>query len=550
MRRIFTWFSSLFQTVVAWILPAWEQRGAVKSGTGGRVLRRILHVLVVVVIVLLLFYLNYRLRLENWIPRAPYLRKSWLPILFLLLYLLGWLVVLLIRVLSGRETARTFPDIDRAWIEAMEALERAHLRLIDLPLFLVLGQPEDNERNLFQDVQLVVPQTPSRADAPLHVFASRDGIWITCPGASLLGLHAAVLARKISLTADQGGAAAGAAEQPDVDDTEEAMKTLSPTRAGAVVSNIKDIRLRADLENRELTDFERRQIRSLIRRDDPRNSVLNHPELVAEQAERLRYLCRLITQGRTPYCPINGLLMLVPFSGTDHIQDATDTGNICRYDLAVTRSALRVHCPLIVLVCDVDVAPGFPEFIERFSDRERKSRIGQRCPLVPEFRRGAVSANGHGNPVSDMVDSLSRWICHSVVPGWVYRKFELENENDPASFDVTVQRNANLHLFANEMSERSGALSTILTTGLAEEAPDPPLIGGCYIAGTGRDASRQQAFTAGVLYRMIDEQNCVQWTPETKAEEEWLNRLTTLGWGVLTAVVLTLLAVLVLSLLG
>ena len=101
-----------------------------------------------------------------------------------------------------------------------------------------------------------------------------------------------------------------------------------------------------------------------------------------------------------------------------------------------------------------------------------------------------------------------------------------------------------LFLFANEFHERSKALGTILSNALGKGPPDPPLIGGCYIAGTGQDSSRQQAFSAGVLRRLVEEQDCVQWTPEARAEEERLSRVTTIGWGVLGGAVLVAAALL------
>src|SRR5262249_61409054 len=72
------------------------------------------------------------------------------------------------------------------------------------PLFLVLGQPEGSEQALFQasglswQVSHALPSAP-----PIRVRANRDGIYVTCAGASLLGRQAATLAGKAAPGEDE-----------------------------------------------------------------------------------------------------------------------------------------------------------------------------------------------------------------------------------------------------------------------------------------------------------------------------------------------------------
>src|SRR5262249_45981388 len=153
---------------------------------------------------------------------------------------------------------------------------------------------------------------------------------------------------------------------------------------------------------------------------------LNNAAAVDELTARLAHLCRLIVRDRHPLCPLNGILLLVPLAGTDHPQDATETGHVCHLDLATVRAGVRVRCPLFILGCDVETVAGGTEFIGEFNDRERLQRVGQRCPLVPDFRHSDFAAGKQG-PVAEMLDSLSGWICNSVVPAWVYKSFRVEN---------------------------------------------------------------------------------------------------------------------------
>ena len=89
-----------------------------------------------------------------------------------------------------------------------------------------------------------------------------------------------------------------------------------------------------------------------------------------------------------------------------------------------------------------------------------------------------------------------------MVPGWVYKKFQLEKnaEDDPLA---VTQANSRLFLLVDEMRERQRRLSMILTRGLGGAANGAPLLfGGLYLAATGNTDATQQAFVAGVFSRL------------------------------------------------
>jgi hypothetical protein len=153
--------------------------------------------LLVGVILGLLFLINVAtpiglLNRLNSSPTAPWLDRFWLPVSALCLYFMLWLGWGVYRVLSLdiEPVSSEFPDIDRAWSQAMEELNRADIPLDQVPLFLVLGWPSGSEEDLFHAAGLKgapLQQVPNDPGEPLHVTANRDGIWLTCPGASLLG---------------------------------------------------------------------------------------------------------------------------------------------------------------------------------------------------------------------------------------------------------------------------------------------------------------------------------------------------------------------------
>src|SRR5208283_2057877 len=106
---------------------------------------------------------------------------------------------------------------------------------------------------------------------------------------------------------------------------------------------------------------DRRKITREERRDRPRPSLLKDALRANELTARLAHLCRLIVRDRRPYCPINGLLLLIPFAAAENDNYATQTGDICHRDLATVRDIFRINCPILCLVCDLETAEGFHE---------------------------------------------------------------------------------------------------------------------------------------------------------------------------------------------
>ncbi len=545
MVRMLAWMGEKLKAVLALFSPMYQKARA-SSGVSYWV-RVALHLLIVAAILAGLFWLNYYSRWAEWIQSAVknerLLRMLWLPFLFLLLYALCWLSYWLWKLLASEEEGPRFADIEAAWEEAKFALRQARIGLSDLPLFLILGQPEDDEKALFGAAQLtlLVPQTPDSAEAPLHVYATRDAIYLTCAGASLLGCHARFLAAKL------GDKTVSARQEAPNEDDDIFNATLSPHAKGNMVpnkgifANMVHMFQQAEREGRPLTKVEKRVLRAEYRKSQPQRSPLKDVDRLAEQAARLRFLCQLVVRDRNPCCAVNGVLLLIPFAGCDTDQDAVYTAEAVQRDLEVTGAALKVDCPHYALVCDMETADGFGEFIQRFSPRQRLRRLGQSCPLNPDLR-GEIGQEPLKDSVPRMLDSLAKWICRSVMPNWVYREFQLE-KNDTPDRAALVRGNGQLFLLADEMQERSKRLGAILSRGLGWKAAAGPLLfGGCYLAGAGSDAEREQAFVRGVLDRLDETQWCVYWTEATRAEEASYSFWTKVGWIVLAGLVALILA--------
>src|SRR5262249_27852424 len=285
-----TFLTSLWsglQSLLGLVLPIFGKARAFRGiGTG---LRWIIHIILVVAIVVGLHFLNQYLELDKKIPSpSELLRKNWLPILFLLIYVLAWLGWWLYKLLGSDDEGSEFPDIDAAWQEATGALTQAGIGLVDAPLFLVLGKPAGTEEALLlaAQLQLTVKQAPARPDAPLHVYANRDAIYVTCAGASLLGRHAELLSGPAD-AAPMGAGAPVAAEGASEADIYATMRPAGRLR------DVQALLSKAREENRSLTDEEQREVRRLMGEDEAEHAMAlrkSRPPLLRDTAQP-DYLC-------------------------------------------------------------------------------------------------------------------------------------------------------------------------------------------------------------------------------------------------------------------
>lgn len=527
------------------ILPLGRGAGAVVRSPA---MRWVIHGLALLGVLVVLGVLNAVLRIANQIPLPGntgslgwFIRHLWLPLLFLLVYALAWLGWWLWRLWMEEEGPSSYPDIDAAWEEAVRTLAQNNIQVTDLPLFFVLGRTEGPdeaepgergrkaEESLFHQaaqLTLAVKQCPNTADAPLHVYATREAIYVTCAGASLLGRQAAILAGEVQATVgdqtEQGG------DNIDV--------TLAPNKIGQPARDMIGIVSRAEREG--ATEEDRRALRRLMRKEQG-VSLFKDRVQVADLTGRLRHLCRLIVRDRQPYCPVNGVLVLVPLAATDSDEDAQETARTLASDLQTMRTTLKVDCPLFTLLSDVETAPGFREFIAKQAPSDRQRRVGQRFPMGLELR---------GQPLADTIDTAVRWLCDNVLREWVYRLFRVEAPGREDTATATAI-NSRLFLLLGELRERGVRLSRVLTGGLLAGGEGPIRFGGCYLAATGTDAS-QQAFVAGVFRRLPEAQNNVAWTPEARAEDARQSRSATIAYAVLAGLGLLVVGAAGLSLLG
>jgi hypothetical protein len=454
-----------------------------------------------------------------WIViRSGPLSRIWLPLFALCVYAMIWLGWLLWRVLNlDVDTGPTseFPDIDRAWDQAMEALTKASIALDETPLFLVLGWTSSSEEALFRaaGIKAQVRQIPRDLDEPLHVTAARDSIWITCPGASVLGQWNPAAAADFEtagggLTGASVGFGGGAGSGGETLMTlsapsDDPLKTMGVPGFGETLA-IEEIQAR--LKNLDAAAASMIPARKSSRR-------VFDPE---PYRARLRHLARLIARDRLGFCPINGVLVVLPISAADTQADTEGIAAACCDDLGVIFDAFQMRCPVLSLVGDLETLTGFTELVERLPRGQSGKRIGQRFPLASDLKPAEIPGR---------VASSIEWIGGSLFPSMVYSLFQLES---PGGEDVSevVAANTQLYRFMIEIRNRQERLADLVKGCLpsASAIGEPILFGGCYFAGTGEDAATQQAFAAGVLRRLVDEQDHVAWTEESVERDRRIQR--------------------------
>src|SRR5713101_7754597 len=530
-----------FRQLLGLVLPFFSKARDLK-GMGPQ-LRRLLHVVIVVLVLAVLGYINYVTDWDKLLPAPKPIPQIWLPLLFLLVYILSWLGWWLWKLLQPEEEASVFPDIDQAWAEAVKALEQGNIDITEVPLFLVVGKPAAPEEAMFSAAQLnlTVKQSPRRGDAPVHVYANRDGVYVTCAGACLSGRQAEILAT--GALAGSVESALGGGESGGVGASSEDM--FRTVQAGGVMKEMQAVLARAREQGRDpsdLTEEEKREIRGLVAQEEaqrggrkigPRPQIMKNAPEVEKYSARLRHLCRLIVRDRRPFCPANGILFLVPFAGADTDKDANQTGGAIHQDLVNIRDVLRVHLPVFAMICDLEKASGFKEFLERFPADQRQRRVGQRYPLCPDLPPEKLSAS---------IESCVQWICQVVFPTWIYKLFRVESPGRE-EVEKAVAGNCRLYQLLGQIRERQKRFGRIVSRALLLESDGPLLFGGCYVGATGSDPGAEQGFVAGTFRRLTENQNYVSWTDEALAEEADYSRLTTYGYVGIVVMVLVLVGV-------
>jgi hypothetical protein len=470
------------------------------------------------------------------INRADWDPQQWLAGIFviaLLVILIPVVFYFTLRLwLEGELSA--FQEIDHAWRAGLAELRRQGLDLGQIPVFLVVGsQGEEQERGFFQASRwsLNVKDVPEGLQ-PLHWYANPEAIFVVCTDVGCLSKLSRDGIRKIedanANVAPLAGAAAGKASIRD---------TLAPASLQQS-AEVPDLRMSAPAAAFNPADLQGTMMPSL--RETAAPSASGRPQRQserigltedeeAEQRRRLAYVCQLLHRARSPICPINGLLTILPYQ----VIMWEGSGDVAaeralRADLATIRESLNLRCPVTALVCGMERESGFRELVRRVGlERARDQRFGKGYEL-------------ESPPLSEQLCAVNAHAC-GAFEDWVYALFR---ERDALGQAGNTKLYALLCKVRNQLQER---MVKILECYVGQPEDEPFFFGGCYFAGAG-EREDTQAFVRSVLAKMLKQQGDLQWADAALHQDRFYQKLAFLGFAADGALAIAILVLLVLLL--
>ncbi|MCR9202232.1 MAG: hypothetical protein NXI04_26620 [Planctomycetaceae bacterium] len=379
-----------------------------------------------------------------------------------------------------------FPDILDAWKRGTASLEDHNIELNATPLFLVIGTTDlKQERSLMaaSGLDFVVEAVPP-GPAPLHFYATADSVYIILSDASYLS---ALVHMASSMAPAERPVSAenpiGAAAMNDI-----AKSTLDPSTFFA------DREAQANAPALHLPEQSTLRPGGLVYGGD-RPVKLSAQEVI-DQTNRIRHVAELIRTRRYPLCPINGIMVLIPFKVLDASDDAVrEVHRAIRSDLVSLNETLTLQAPTLAMFTGLEYEKGFRELVRRVGPAgTSRQRFGQgmdvRCRATPE-ELTALAAHACG-----------------AFEDWVYTLFREDGA-------LTRPGNTLLHsLLCTVRSRLKDPISQILSQGFGydDEEDDREMpFGGCYFSATG-DKEDQRAFVRGVFDKLSDLQEDLEWT--------------------------------------
>jgi len=439
-------------------------------------------------------------------------------------YLCGWLVLVLyvlvrmilyVARLFGIQDSSEFPDLDRAWSEAMIQLGRQGLTLQSFPLFVVIGIPEDQERPFLMGAKFPAAATGPSPDSsqPLRIFANAKAAFLFVSGASAIVRQLTEGPR----VAVGGGSSIATISSPSGIGSAGSMMTLSPGQMPAAEGSGDS----GPSILGAMSTLAPRQSSSAVRRaSDPGSAVPSAPlpsEALSETARRLRHVCRLVNSARKPFCGINGAVVVVPSQwGADGFPDFS---HVVAQDVQVLHEGLEMLFPVACLFSGIESLGGLPELLTRAAEVNRT--------FSGELKAGSRYATGH--PVDPESASWVTRHCVGWFRDWIYSAFK----KDPSS-----GTNPRLYRLLSEISDRRRNFARILTAGFGQ------LVGGQSVRllgvyFNGRDAQgRTQVFVKQLLDNILAEQDNVVWSPQRILRENSLRSWTYAVYGLIALLVM------------
>ncbi|MEZ6087921.1 MAG: type VI secretion protein IcmF/TssM N-terminal domain-containing protein [Pirellulaceae bacterium] len=524
-----------------------------------------IHSVAVIATLIGLSYLQVHFRLDAFIRSSlPLIRWIWFPLVATLLYAIAWTTWFIAQTLRMPADQVTSSEGRSAWREALHRFERSGIDVQRTPLYLVLGAPAGGIRDFFAaaNTDLSVLPSAEEADEAIQFCGNRDAIYVCCRESSLTGnftrraavtrianqagntpgqsgptsrqpahywsnpLHSLAseqseapeqqLAFSYSATSSNGptnfadGPAQSGAMPSDFHTSSQTMVVSNRSAEGLAESAAQDTaavqridQTLADIESLTQTDEQMAAHTSTVLqpRQAKQPTLRLEPTEATQLLDRLEGICREIAEARQPFCPINGLLVIVPIDATDCIETADHLGMRIQRDLSVIAKATETSVSAQVIFSDLELSAGGQAMLDRFPEAQRNRRLGAILPAVP---------SGEPDAVASGVEQAVRWICDDLLPPLGYRLMRRDVRDEAQ--DRLIQRgNHQIHRIVGQMRRRREGMSRLLRRAITATDGDVR-VRGCFVAATGSAGATKQAFAEGIMPQILDIQNEVQWS--------------------------------------
>jgi hypothetical protein len=206
-------------------------------------------------------------------------------------------------------------------------------------------------------------------------------------------------------------------------------------------------------------------------------------------------------------------------------QEVAELERAISADISTIYNELQLRCPVTAVVVGMDQERGFRELIRRIGREDvSKQRFGQRFDL----RTPAT------------VDELRKFTSHvcGTFEDWVYTLFRQEE---------ALSHPGNTALYALLCKVRrtlKTRLGDVLGKGFGYDRQSnkiPVLFSGCYFAATGPKSDRQ-AFVSGLLSKLYDEQEDIEWTNSALRDDRRRGWFIKIGWAISALTVIGIVA--------
>ncbi|MEN1678597.1 MAG: type VI secretion protein IcmF/TssM N-terminal domain-containing protein [Planctomycetota bacterium] len=438
-------------------------------------------------------------------------------------------------------------DIEYSWRAGIDAMAQHGITPKSAPLFLIIGGGSDKlRRNLMaaSGIDFPVNGVPNRP-APLHWYANRKSIYLFLDDAACMNLAARRQrsgppkpgGRPMPSDAPAGGGAKGplATLSPDSPTPPagkaDGMETIAPGDGPQAPAAARPVpRYAGTLMPTEVAAPVVDAAATVSAAETRRGRRASSDEASA-QLRRLEAVCTKLRQSRDPVCPVNGMLVLLPLDLLQATQqDVEDVERAISADLTTLQRELQLRCPVFALVVAMEQERGFCELIRRIgAERASSGRIGRKFDTrIPPTQ-----------------EQLEKYSLHAagIFEEWVYTLFREDNvlshHGNPALYNLLCKVRRSFQ----------ARLSDVLSKGFGyrpEEGPGSMLFGGCYFAATGSKPERQ-AFVGGVLRKLREEQEDLEWTGDALQANTRRGRLALAGWLLSGLLVLATVAIVILA---